>query len=112
MVGENGLSNIMGTADIENRQTVRQQIIALLTEVEMSARDLSQAIGIREKEVVQHLVHVEKTVASQKKKLVIRPFQCLDCEYMFKERKRYTRPGRCPRCKGTHVETPTFRIRI
>ena len=92
------------------QQTVRQRIITLLTEVEMSARDLSQAVGIREKEVVQHLVHVEKTVASQKKKLVIRPFQCLDCEYMFKERKRYTRPGRCPRCKGTHVETPTFRV--
>ncbi len=87
----------------ENQQTARQRIITLLTEVEMSARDLSQAIGIREKEVVRHLVHVEKTVASQKKNLVIRPFQCLDCEYMFKERKRYTRPGRCPRCKGTHV---------
>ena len=54
----------------ENQQTARQRIIMLLTEVEMSARDLSQAIGIREKEVVQHLVHVEKTVASQKKKLV------------------------------------------
>ena len=94
------------------QQTVRQRIITLLTEVEMSARDLSQAICIREKEVVQHLVHVEKTVAVQKKKLVIRPFQCLDCEYLFKERKRYTRPGRCPRCKGTHVETPTFRIII
>ena len=94
----------------ENQQTARQRIITLLTEVEMSARDLSQAVGIREKEVVQHLVHVEKTVASQKKNLVIRPFQCLDCEYMFKERKRYTRPGRCPRCKGTHVETPTFRV--
>jgi len=81
-----------------------------LIDFEMSARELSQALGIREKEVVQHLVHVEKTVASQKKKLVIIPFQCLDCEYIFKERKRYTRPGRCPRCKGTHVETPSFRI--
>ena len=94
----------------ENQQTARQRIIMLLTEVEMSARDLSQAIGIREKEVVQHLVHVEKTLASQKKNLVIRPFHCHDSEYMFKERKRYTRPGRCPRCKGTHVETPIFII--
>ena len=101
----------MGMADSDFRQTVRQQIIALLTDTEMSARDISQAVGIREKEVVQHLAHVEKTVAAQKKKLAIIPFQCLDCEYVFKERKRYTRPGRCPRCKGTHVETPTFRIR-
>ena len=91
-------------------ETVRQKIIGLLTDMEMSARDLSQALGIREKEVVQHLVHVEKTVAAQKKRLMIIPFLCLDCEYVFKERKRYTRPGRCPRCKGTHVETPTFRI--
>ena len=57
----------METTNIDFRQTVRQQIIAMLTDAEMSAREISQAIGIREKEVVQHLVHVEKTVAAQKK---------------------------------------------
>ncbi len=32
-------------------ETIRQQMIVLLTEKELSARELSQSLGIREKEV-------------------------------------------------------------
>lgn len=92
------------------QKTLRQQIIDQLSEFEMSARDLSQAVRIPEKEVVLHLSHISKTAAAQGKRLIIRPFQCHSCEYTFKERKRFSRPGRCPRCKDTHIESPTFRI--
>ena len=91
-------------------KTIRQQIIDHLNESEMSARDLSQAVRISEKDVVLHLSHIVKTAAAQGKRLIILPFQCHSCGYTFKERKRFSRPGRCPRCKETHVESPTFRI--
>jgi predicted Zn-ribbon and HTH transcriptional regulator len=96
---------------VEGQQkTIRQQIIDELHEYEMTARELSQAVRIPEKEVVLHLSHISKTVAAQGKRLIIQPFQCLSCGYTFKERKRFSRPGRCPKCKDTHVESPTFRI--
>jgi predicted Zn-ribbon and HTH transcriptional regulator len=91
-------------------KTIRRKIIDLLLEREMTAGELSRAVGIREKEVALHLNHIERSVSAKGNTLVIRPFQCLSCEYEFKERKRYTRPGRCPKCKGTHVENPVFRI--
>ena len=92
------------------QKTIRQQIIEALCEYEMTARELSQAVRIPEKEVVLHLSHIAKTVAAQGKRLTIWPFRCQACGYTFKERKRFSRPGRCPRCKNTHVESPTFRI--
>ncbi len=97
--------------DIVNSvKTIRQQIIELLMAQEMSARDLSQAVGIREKEVYEHLVHVARSVNSQKQKLNITPSGCLGCGYLFKNRKRYTPPGRCPHCKSEHIQNPTYRI--
>ena len=91
-------------------ETTRQQIMALLIEREMSARELSQTIGIREKEVYEHLPHIARTVAVQKKKLIIQPAQCLACGYVFTERKRFTRPSRCPRCKKSHLDEPRYQI--
>ncbi|MCK4790058.1 MAG: transcriptional regulator [Desulfobacteraceae bacterium] len=91
-------------------QTIRQQMIALLSKKDMSARDLSQAIGIREKEVYEHLSHIARSVSAQRKRLIIRPFRCLVCGYVFQERKRFTRPGRCPRCKNGHIQEPMYRI--
>ena len=91
-------------------QTIRQQIIELLIEQEMSARELSQTVGIREKEVYEHLFHVARSVNTRKKKLVITPSECLGCGYIFKNRKRYTPPGRCPHCKSERISNPIYRI--
>ena len=93
-----------------HQQTIRQQMIALLSEGQMSARELSQAIGIREKVVYEHLTHMARSVASQRKKLIVLPFRCLNCGYVFKERKRFTPAGRCPHCKKTHLERPTYQV--
>jgi predicted Zn-ribbon and HTH transcriptional regulator len=91
-------------------QTTRQQMFELLGERDMSARELSQEVGIREKEVYVHLPHIARSAAAQSKKLIIRPFSCLVCGYVFKDRRRFTRPSRCPRCKKTHLQEPLYRV--
>lgn len=91
-------------------QTIRREMIDLLGKGEMNGRELSQAMGIREREVYEHLVHIAHSVATQGKKLIIQPFRCLACGYVFEERKRFTPPGRCPHCKKTHVERPRYSI--
>ena len=90
--------------------TIRRQIINLLSEKEMTARDLSQALRIREKEVYEHLPHAERSVKNSKKKLTIHPAACLKCGYVFKDRRRFTTPGRCPRCKSERIEHPIYSI--
>jgi transcriptional regulator len=99
-------------ADSKNGQgkTIRQQIFSWLCDREMTAKDLSKVVKIPEKEVAIHLKHIGKSAAAKGKTLEVHPFECLSCGYLFKERKRFTRPGRCPECKDTHVESPVFRI--
>ena len=91
-------------------KTIRQQIFSHLCEAGRTARELSQMVGIPEKEVTVHLGHIGKTAAARGKTLIIRPFECLSCGFLFTERKRFTRPGRCPECRSTHIESPVFRI--
>ena len=90
--------------------TIRQEIINLLSQNEMDARELSQELGIREKEVYDHLAHVGRTVKADKKKLIIHPSRCLQCGFVFEDRKRFTRPGRCPKCRQSRLEYPRFYI--
>lgn len=91
-------------------KTIRQQMIELLMAEEMSAKQLSQMVRVREKEVYEHLFHIGRSVNARKRKLVTIPSSCLECGYVFKNRKRYTPPGRCPHCKSEQIRTPTYRI--
>jgi len=109
MRGES-LSGRLTMSEQGHSKTIRQKIFLLLTEKEMTAREISQAIGIREREVYEHLPHIALSATAQKRKLVVLPFGCMSCGYVFEERKRFTRPSRCPRCKKTHLETPTYRL--
>ena len=90
--------------------TLRQKIISLLSETELSAWEISGEVGISEKEVYEHLSHIARSVASQNKKVLITPAICLRCGYVFENRSRFTRPGRCPQCKKSRIQSPTFRI--
>ena len=76
----------------------------------MDARELSREVGIKEKEVYEHLTHIARSLAAKRSKLTIRPSECLQCGYVFKDRRRFTRPGRCPRCKSSHLQNPLFSI--
>ena len=76
----------------------------------MDARDLSREVGIKEKEVYEHLPHIARSLAAKGNTLTIRPSECLKCGYVFKNRKRFTRPGRCPHCRGSHLINPSFKI--
>ena len=91
-------------------QTIRQQIITLLSKEVCSARDLSQMLRIQEKEVYSHLSHIARSVASQGHKLIVVPSRCLVCGYVFDKRKRFTRPSRCPRCKGERIDEPRYEV--
>ncbi len=91
-------------------RTLRQQIMAVLQNGEWDVRGLSQQLGISEKEVIAHLPHVQRSLAGSGARLVIREAVCRTCGFTFKGRERFTRPGRCPQCRRTHIEPPAFHI--
>ena len=91
-------------------KTIRKDMILFLSDNEMSAKEISSTVGIGEKEVYAHLSHIARSVKRQRKKLIIKPAECLGCGYVFKKRTRFTSPGRCPICKSEHIQNPMYRI--
>ena len=90
--------------------TIRKQIISLLEHKECDARAISQQLSIREKEVYDHVPHIIRSVSAQGKTLTVIPALCNTCGYKFKDRKRITKPGRCPKCKNERIDPPRFMI--
>ena len=63
--------------------TIRQQIIEMLKEDELNAIDISQMVSVREKEVYEHLAHISRSLKAKSQKLLIDPYCCLSCGYVF-----------------------------
>jgi predicted Zn-ribbon and HTH transcriptional regulator len=90
-------------------KTIRQQLKELLSEGEWNSIELSQELSIQEREIFDHLEHVKRSLGNTK--LIISPYCCLDCDYLFRNRSRLDRPGRCPKCKGSHIRMASYSIR-
>lgn len=90
--------------------TIRQQMTELLRRGSYRAKEISQELGIREKEVYDHLRHISRTLVHHPGRLTIDPAVCLSCGYIFRKRRRFGKPGRCPRCRDQHIQEPRYRI--
>jgi predicted Zn-ribbon and HTH transcriptional regulator len=95
----------------DSSQTIRQEIIDLLSSEELTIRDLSQAVSLMEKEIIGHLSHIERSLQRQGKKLMVTPYKCFTCGFVFDRRTRFTKPGRCPSCKNSHIQVAQFHIK-
>ncbi|OIP41129.1 MAG: hypothetical protein AUK25_06265 [Desulfobacteraceae bacterium CG2_30_51_40] len=90
--------------------TVRQRIMNILRHENLTSKEISKRISITQKEVIRHLPNVAKSLSSKGFSLNIEKPQCLDCGFMFRERSRFSKPGHCPRCKGTRITEPSFSV--
>ncbi len=92
-------------------ETVRDALRAALTGSRaLTALELSSLVGIAHKQVVDHLEHLQRSLAAAGSELVVESARCSSCEYEFTDRDRLGRPSRCPKCKGERIEAPRFRI--
>ena len=102
--------NEVNRNDWGSQKTIRQEIADFLKEAPMTALEISRTLGIREKVVYDHLPHIARSAEARGECFVISPAQCLRCGYHFRERRRVKAPSRCPKCKGTHIQDPSFEI--
>jgi predicted Zn-ribbon and HTH transcriptional regulator len=91
--------------------TVREALRRALREGSgATARELSARVGIRERDVAEHLSHLARSAEARGERLVVEPASCLACGYAFRNRDRLSRPSACPRCRSTRIDAPVFRI--
>lgn len=94
----------------ERHLTIRQSILRELEAGWASARDISQLVKIREKEVAQHLEHLEKSLRRSGKLFQMEPPECMACGFVYEDRKRHTKPSACPECRSQRIQPPRFRV--
>jgi predicted Zn-ribbon and HTH transcriptional regulator len=95
---------------VDKNLTTREQIIRCLEAEPMTARDLSKALRISEKDAYTHLPYVEKSIRHQGKQIKITPCHCLSCSFVFKDRKSFKKPGKCPVCKKSRIDPAVFKV--
>lgn len=92
-------------------RTVRRRIMDLLADTRMSSYQLAQRLGIPERQVEEHLPHIVKSLARDRmRRFVLEPATCFECGFVFHERRKLTRPGRCPACRGEGISAPRYGI--
>ncbi|MBI5634991.1 MAG: ArsR family transcriptional regulator [Nitrospirae bacterium] len=95
----------------ERHETIRKEILTLLSERTLSAKEISFEVHISEKDVSEHLEHIERSTHKTGHHLTVIPAECLKCGFVFKKRERLNKPGRCPICHGEKIQEPLFSIR-
>lgn len=92
-------------------RTPRQRIMDLLDGTRLTSHQLAQMLGLPERHIEDHLVHVKKTLARDTdRRFVLEPSTCPDCGFIFRDRTRLTKPSRCPHCRGEAVTAPRYGI--
>ena len=91
-------------------ETARGRLIAALQEGFATAKGLSHRVGLSETQVLEHLVHVERSLQHRGGELERDPARCLKCGHVFEARERNKTPSRCPDCRSERIASPRFRI--
>jgi predicted Zn-ribbon and HTH transcriptional regulator len=92
--------------------TRRQQLRELLRRDAYTFEDLRRALAIPVRLLEEDLQHLQKSAAVGAERLQAEPAACVQCGFRFERRAqlRYSRPGRCPQCKGTRILHTVLRL--
>ena len=100
-----------GTGDGPPRdETVRDAIRRVLADGPRTLRELSADVGVSERDLPEHLEHVQRSLSASGDRLVVEPPTCRRCGFTFTPRPGLKRPGKCPSCRGTYIAPPRARV--
>ena len=87
----------------------RRNLIPLLLDRAMSLSQIAREVGESPKDVSDALHHLEKSLRHTEYEFVIDAAECRRCGFEFRTDK-FTRPSKCPNCKGTWIAEPLFSV--
>lgn len=103
-------SKFPAPANVESTSTVRERIAHALREAELTAHQISERASVQERDVAEHLRHLEYSLCHAGEQLQTSVPRCIKCGFEFTQRERHSRPSRCPRCKSERISPPSFKI--
>jgi predicted Zn-ribbon and HTH transcriptional regulator len=96
---------------LERHETIRQKIISVIEGKTLSVRDISADVRVSEKEIYEHLEHIQKTINKSEQNFIIIPAECKQCGFIFRKRDKLKKPGKCPVCKSESIKNPLFSVK-
>jgi predicted Zn-ribbon and HTH transcriptional regulator len=91
--------------------TIPQQLRLALAEAEpKTLRLLSGELGVAERDLIDALAKLERSLQRGPDRFELDPASCLACGHEFADRRRLTAPGRCPSCGSERIRPPRFRV--
>lgn len=87
----------------------RKDLIERLTGDMVPVGVLARELDVRPQELADHLAHVRRTLAHERRRLVVTPAECRKCHFRFDEDK-LRKPSRCPACKSTWIREPSVGV--
>lgn len=93
--------------------TDRQRIIESLRGRMLTAREISESVGLKEKDVLEHLPHIAKSLSTHGHsgaRLSVEPSECLGCGFVFRKRERLKTPSKCPVCRSEEITETRFGV--
>ena len=97
-------------ANVESTSTIRERIAEALRAAPLTAHEISARASVRERDIAEHLRHMEYSLSHRGERLKVSAAHCIRCGFEFTERERHSRPSRCPSCKGERISPPRFQI--
>ncbi len=94
---------------LEKALTRRQELALMLSERELTIREIVDYFRATTKEIVEDL----KSIAYKyKDRFVAKPAVCEFCGFVFKERDKIRKkPSKCPRCRNEKIQEPRFSLK-
>jgi predicted Zn-ribbon and HTH transcriptional regulator len=94
----------------DRQETVRREIVSVIEERALSAKEISGIVRIAEKAVYDHISHIRRTLHKEGRRLTVIPAECRQCGFLFKKRERLKKPGKCPVCRAETIKDPLFSV--
>jgi predicted Zn-ribbon and HTH transcriptional regulator len=83
----------------------RKELMELLRGRMVPLSELARLEGTKFKDLAADLEHLERSLRREGMRLTVEPAHCRKCGFVF-TRAKFTRPGRCPKCKSDWIEDP------
>jgi predicted Zn-ribbon and HTH transcriptional regulator len=87
----------------------RKDLIGFLFHNPMRVAEIAKLYGVSLQEAEDDLQHLRRTLKKSAYRVQVHPAACRKCAFVFSGEK-LTKPGKCPRCRGTWIEEPLVEI--
>lgn len=87
----------------------RRALADYLLNCPMTVAEIAREAGQPVKAVADDLAHLARSLRHGPRRLVVHPAVCRQCGFTFGPAK-VTRPGKCPKCRGTWISEPRVEV--